>query len=368
MRILLVGEASNFHNSVKTGLKALGHDVKLMASGRPGWRDFPRDIDVNRNMQWGKLGGLSVLWKLLKALPKLIGNDVVQLHNYQLVPLGMWWNRHLIRFLSRHNKHLVMCSIGDDPLILMRQFKGFPAYSEIYWDGKPQNIKLHSARLAEQVYPPVVACWKEAIMHADAIVPVLYEYYVGYNIAPYKDILHYVALAISIPEKATPREFKNNRPIKVLVGIQSDRDYIKGASVIADWVDEVAKASNGSIEVTRVSDVPYDEYCRMLEETDVLVDQLYSYTPSMNSLAAMARGTVVIGGGEEEFYEFIGEKTLCPIINVRPDNAEQSIITLREKLTSDSIAELSRQSIEFVKKHHAPEKVAHDLEVLYGSL
>ena len=43
--------------------------------------------------------------------------------------------------------------------------------------------------------------------------------------------------------------------------------------------------------------VPLEEYKRMLAEADVLVDQLYSFTPSMNSLQAMALGTVVIGGG-----------------------------------------------------------------------
>ena len=37
----------------------------------------------------------------------------------------------------------------------------------------------------------------------------------------------------------------------------------------------------------------------VIRDADVLVDQLYSYTPAMNALAAMARGTVVIGGGEE---------------------------------------------------------------------
>ena len=67
----------------------------------------------------------------------------------------------------------------------------------------------------------------------------------------------------------------------------------------------------------------------MLEEADVLVDQLYSYTPSMNSLAAMARGTVVIGGGEEEYYDFIGEKELRPIINVRPHEEEYNLKGLR---------------------------------------
>ncbi len=66
----------------------------------------------------------------------------------------------------------------------------------------------------------------------------------------------------------------------------------------------------------------------MLDEADVLVDQFYSYTPSMNSLAAMARGTVVIGGGEEEYYEFIGETELRPIINVSPEYSESQNVAI----------------------------------------
>lgn len=51
----------------------------------------------------------------------------------------------------------------------------------------------------------------------------------------------------------------------------------------------------------------------------------------MNSLAAMARGTVVIGGGEEEYYEFIGETELRPIINVSPEYSESQNVAIIEQ-------------------------------------
>jgi hypothetical protein len=102
-----------------------------------------------------------------------------------------------------------------------------------------------------------------------------------------------------------------------------------------------------------VEGVAYDEYCRMLDEADALVDQFYSYTPSMNSLAAMARGTVVIGGGEEEYYEFIGEPELRPIINVSPEYSESQNVAIIEQafFVKDNLAKLSSQSIDFVKKY-----------------
>ena len=107
----------------------------------------------------------------------------------------------------------------------------------------------------------------------------------------------------------------------------------------------------------------------MLEEADVLVDQLYSYTPSMNSLAAMARGTVVIGGGEEEYYDFIGEKELRPIINVRPHDNEYNLNVLREALlTPGRISKMSRESAAFVRKHHDYIKVSRQYIEVYDRL
>ena len=107
----------------------------------------------------------------------------------------------------------------------------------------------------------------------------------------------------------------------------------------------------------------------MLEEADVLVDQLYSYTPAMNSLAAMARGTVVIGGGEEEYYEFIGEKELRPIINVRPCQDEYNMNVLRDALlTPGRISQLSRQSADFVRKHHDYMKVSKLYIEMYNQI
>ena len=44
MKILLLGEYSNVHNTLAQGLRALGHEVVVASSG-DGWKDYPRDID-----------------------------------------------------------------------------------------------------------------------------------------------------------------------------------------------------------------------------------------------------------------------------------------------------------------------------------
>lgn len=378
MKILLIGEASFLHNTLKKGLLERGHCVTTMSDGN-GWHDAPRDIDLRRDGRWGKLGGLRVVWQLLRHLPQLCGNDVVQIHNYQFVPLMYRWNTLLLRFLKLTNRRVVKGCFGDDPQIFRRQAKGVPAYSDTYWSGQLQNADQHRDRIAEVVEHGAEASWRKTTHMADALVACLYEYWLDYNEPPYAAKLHYIPLPIECEEmvrwcdgemvKCVGNDTPSH-PITILIGLQPKRDFMKGAMKIAMFVEEVARRHPGKVQIKYVEGVPYDEYMRLLAEADVLVDQLYSYTPSMNSLAAMTRGTVVIGGGEEEYYEFIGEDTLRPIINVRPDVPdEENIATIERALFTDGTLErMAQESIQFVHKYHDYRHVAEQYEQLYRSL
>lgn len=378
MKILLIGEASFLHNTLKKGLVERGHRVTTMSDGN-GWHDAPRDIDLRRDGRWGKLGGLWVVWQLLRHLPQLCGNDVVQIHNYQFVPLMYRWNTLLLRFLKLTNRCVVKGCFGDDPQIFRRQAQGVPAYSDTFWSGQLQNTDQHRDRIAEVVEHGAEASWRKTTAMADALVPCLYEYWLDYNEPPYAAKLHYIPLPIECEKmvrwcdgemvKCVGNDTPSH-PITILIGLQPKRDFMKGAMKIATFVEEVARRHPGKVQIKYVEGVPYDEYMHLLAEADVLVDQLYSYTPSMNSLAAMARGTVVIGGGEEEYYEFIGEDTLRPIINVRPDVPdEENIATIERALFTDGTLErMAQESIQFVHKYHDYRHVAEQYEQLYRSL
>lgn len=399
MKILLIGEASFLHNTLKKGLVERGHRVLTMSDGN-GWHDAPRDIDLRRDGRWGKLGGLRVVWQLLRHLPQLCGNDVVQIHNYQFVPLMYRWNTLLLRFLKLTNRRVVKGCFGDDPQIFRRQAQGVPAYSDTYWSGQLQNADQHRDRIAEVVEHGAEASWRKTTRMADALVACLYEYWLDYNEPPYAAKLHYIPLPIECEEmlrwcdgemvkcvgndtlspshpndSQLPTNLTTSPPhpltlLTLLIGLQPKRDFMKGAMKIAAFVEEVARRHPGKVQIKYVEGVPYDEYMHLLAEADVLVDQLYSYTPSMNSLAAMARGTVVIGGGEEEYYEFIGEDTLRPIINVRPDVPdEENIAAIERALFTDGMLErMAQESIQFVHKYHDYRLVAKQYEQLYYSL
>lgn len=370
MKILLVGESSLLHNTLKKGLLERGHQVTLMSDGND-WHNSPRDIDLHRNMKrYGKWSGLLVLWRIFCNLNKICGNDIVQLHNYQFVPLMGWWNKMIFRILKLTNKCVIKGCYADDPHLFRQQAKGIPTYSDTFWHGKLQNIEENKERMAFHMMPQFDDCWHEVACCSDALVACLYEYYLCYDTPEFRKKLHYIPLPMEIPSTDGLTSKGQGETIKVLVGLQPKREYLKGALKIARFVEILSKKYPGKIKIKYVEGVPYDEYCRMIDEADVLVDQFYSYTPSMNSLAAMARGTVVIGGGEEAYYRFIGEKMLRPIINVSPEYTEDKNVEIIEKafFSEGHLSNLSSQSVIFVKKYHDYRMVAEEYEQLYKNI
>ena len=365
MKILLLGEASFVQSTLRRGFEELGHEVTLVSAGCV--RDCPRDIDVSRNMRWGKLSGLKVIWQILSHIKLFIGNDIVQMNDFHTMPLKLKWNELFFRFIKRWNKRVVRGCWGDDKVVFDAQAKGVLAYSDTHIGTKPINVDANRWRIEEQQLPEFVSCFRHVNSHVDAFAACLYEYYKYYDREEYRERLHYLPLPMEIPSESDVKG--TEWPIKVLVGIQSRRDYIKGAAIIANLVDRIAAEHPDKVVTKKVYDVPYGDYCRMLAEADVLVDQLYSYTPSMNSLAAMARGTVVIGGGEEEYYDFIGESELRPIINVRPEHDNYNLRVLSEALlTPGMVSRLSRESIAFVRKHHDYMKVSREYLAMYENI
>ena len=368
MKILLLGESSFVHSTLRKGFSELGHDVMLISDGNKR-NNCPRDIDIRRNLKWGKLNGIYIFLKFLYNYRKLIGNDIVQIHNFQFVPLKLWLNHILLILLKIFNKKIIKCCLTDDIIVFRGQANGILKYSDTHIGTLPIIEEENKERIAEQMRPEYIRYCEYANKTADALLPCLYEYYVYYNIPEYKDKLYYMPLPMEIPNDVLTHIHKVQFPIKVLVGIQEKRDYIKGAGKIAEYIERLSQENPGKIDIKKVYDVPYDDYCKMLDEADVLVDQLYSYTPSMNSLAAMAHGAVVIGGGEEEYYDFIGEKTLRPIINVRPMDDEYNMNMLRNTLLyPEKIEQMKYEGIEFIRKHHDYLLIAKQHIELYNQL
>lgn len=142
------------------------------------------------------------------------------------------------------------------------------------------------------------------------------------------------------------------------IGIQRKRNAYKGTDIMYKALVELAARYPDRIEIVKAESVPFAQYSRMMDHSDVLLDQLYSYTPAMNALCAMAKGLVVVGGGEEENYDILREKELRPIVNVLP--SFDDVYAKLERLIQhpEDIARLSAESTQYVRRHHDHLKVA----------
>ena len=368
MKILLFGNPSMWHSNLAKGLRELGHEVRLI-SERYGWRQFPVDdiclerrTDIN-----GKLAFIDYLFKALSILKTCKGYDIVQLNHAMFLSLRGSHMKPFYKYLRKNNKKVVMCSVGEDYHILDQILnKNILRYSEQRVGNKiMENDNVHYVR---DIYlnSGVANYCKYVAEDCDAIVAVLYEYWACYNNV-YPEKLHFFPLPV-IMEKKDPLEFSVGEKVHLFIGLQKDRMNIKGTDIMLKAAQDIVRDYPDKAILQVAENVPYAEYEQMLTNADVLLDQLYSYTPAMNALLSMSKGIVAVTGGEPENYKIIGEETLRPIVNVYP--TYESVYEELKKLVlhKEVIPELKRQSVEYVRKHHDYHKVAQQYEDFYKKL
>jgi len=354
MKILLIGEYSNVHATLAEGLRTLGHEVTVVSDG-DGWKDYPRDIDVSR--QSGKVGGIRLMIKLWRLLPKLRGYDVVQLINpmfFELKAERLFW---FYRYLRQHNKRIYLGAFGmdwywvhtctfDKPL----RYSDFNFGDKVRTDAEAKLYQQDWLGTAKEQLNKMIA------EDCDGIITGLYEYWTCYQPAfPQKTT--FIPFPIQMPEKRCTDRADTSKTI-IFIGINRERSAYKGTDIMLRAAQDVQNKYPEKMELRIAESVPFAEYQQLMEGSDAILDQLYAYTPSMNPLLAMSKGIICIGGGEPENYEIIHETELRPIINVQP--TYESVFHELEQLVlhPERIPELKRQSIEYVKKHHDYLKVA----------
>ena len=368
MKILLLGDYSNVHCTLAEGLKALGHEC-VVASDGDHWKDYPRDIDLRRG--FGLKAGASFAWRLVKSLPKMRGYDIVQIINPVFLELKAERITPFYNYLRKHNKRIVMGAFGMDYY-----------WAQVNTDIRPlrysdfnigNNIRYDNA--AEVFRKDMIGTSKEKLCKyvandCDAIVAGLYEYWATYDVVPgLREKLTFIPFPIK-PNNDIDYNAIDKIPdtLSLFIGMFPGRADYKGSDVLLAAAKAVKQRYPEKVQIKVAEGVPFKQYTQMMDSSDAILDQIYSYTPAMNSLLAMSKGIINIGGGEAENYDILGEDSLRPIINVEP-NYESCYNEIEQLvLHPERIPELKRQSIEYVEKHHNYIKVAKQYEELYAKL
>ena len=378
MKILLMGEYSNVHATLAEGLRKLGHHVTVLSNG-DFWKNYPRDIDLVRKP--GKLGGIMYMMKLYTIVHKLRGYDIVQLINPMFLELKAERIFPIYQYLRKHNKKVILGGFGMDYYWVSVCCKDKPLRYSDFNIGNKLRTNTDALKERKDWLGTEKGRLNQMIAEdCDGIITGLYEYWACYqpsfpqkttfipfpikpqlitsgNSNSHTYVENHQVIPLDIPKK-----------VKLFIGINKSRSEYKGTDIMLKAAQDIAKKYPDKTELRIAENIPFAEYVKMMNGSDAILDQLYSYTPSMNPLEAMARGIICIGGGEPENYEIIHEDKLRPIINVLPNY--ESVYQKLEHLVlhPELVPLLKQQSIEYISKHHDYIKVAKRYEAFYQKL
>ena len=366
MKILLLGEYSNVHWTLAEGLRTLGHQVTVVSDGDL-WKNYKRDIDLSRH----SLSHADTLRYYIKAwstILRLRGYDVVQIINPIFLDLRASRIRPFYNYLRRHNRHIVMGAFGMDHYWVKTclDCKTF-RYSDFNIGPRPRTQETFNQEFMHDWLSGEKKDLNTYIAaDCDAIVSGLCEYDMCYRpVFPQKTT--YIPMPIVAPSEPLTNPTVST-PLRILIGIQKTRSEYKGTDIMLRALCRVKAKYPDRLEIVKVENMPFDQYCRLMRTCDVIVDQLYSYTPAMNALQAMAEGMVVVGGGEPENYEILGETELRPIVNVQPNEGDCYRQIEQLVLHPERIPQMKHDSVEYIRRHHNHIKVAKQYEKVYESL
>ena len=339
----------------------------------------PRDIDLVRKP--GKLGGIIYMMKLYTIVHKLRGYDIVQLINPMFLELKAECIFPIYQYLRKHNKKVILGGFGMDYYWVSVCCKDKPLRYSDFNIGDKLRTNTDALKERKDWLGTEKGRLNQMIAEdCDGIITGLYEYWACYQLSfPQKTT--FIPFPIK-PQLITPGNSNSHtyvenhqvipldipKKVKLFIGINKSRSEYKGTDIMLKAAQAIAKKYPDKTELRIAESIPFAEYVKMMNGSDAILDQLYSYTPSMNPLEAMARGIICIGGGEPENYEIIHEDKLRPIINVLPNY--ESVYQELEHLVlhPELVPLLKQQSIEYISKHHDYIKVAERYEAFYQKL
>tara|TARA_B100001250_G_scaffold412413_1_gene443565 strand:+ start:905 stop:2047 length:1143 start_codon:yes stop_codon:yes gene_type:complete len=377
MKILLIGEYSRLHNSLKEGLEKNGHNVTLVGSG-DGFKNYPVDIKLDSyyfNLKLLKpiaklfdrlfkisLNEVEIYFRAKKIIEHLKNYDIVQLINENAFRTLPSLEIILIKKLQKNNKKLFLLSCGVDKksveYAINKKFR-YSILSPYLENPGLKKSYRHILKYTRKSYIKLHEYLKEnvnGIISSD----------IDYNI-PYlneKKHLRLIPNPINVDE-IKYREIKTVNKIKILHGINS-KNYLKKGNIFFDKALKIIKEKyQDKIEIINTIDLNYIEYIKSLKNSHIVLDQVYAYDQGYNALEAMALGKVVFTGAEKEWLELYNLKENSVAINALPN-----VNYLASKIewlinNPNELKYISKNARKFIEKHHHYITIAKEYENIW---
>lgn len=314
--ILLLGDYSSVHYELSKALKESGKDVILMSDG-DAYKKVKCDIQlpgiaaskykiINRILfvfRFFGFFGLANYFKVKKEIEKIDNINIIQIINPVVIPsLGALGNVLLIRYLRRRAPVLSLCALGDDyhwvKACLDKKFK-YSAMDRVKGNGL-QGVLSYMYSLKYVFSPLYYLLDRYACSKVDMIIPGLLDYQLAY--ADDKKLTSIINLPLS--ELGFKEPVSSKYPLKVFHAWQKGKEYRKGNDVLDRVVRRyISEYGNSKLDYEIISEVTYDEYLKKYIESDIVLDQIYSYDCGVTGALGMAAGKVVFSGFEIGHFE-----------------------------------------------------------------
>ena len=370
MKILLLGEYSNLHNSLKQALLNMGHEVLLVGNG-DGFKKYETDILIKSHLADYFLFKLiarllirifkinmfeiEIYIRAKKIVNKLRGFDVVQLINENSFKTSPLFEIKLLKQIFQNNNNIFLLSCGVDSVSVKHAMSKKLKYSIL--------TPLFEDASLEKKYEPILKYEKENYL---ALAKFVQKYVNGiissdldYHI-PYLSKKKYLGM---IPNPINTQKIKyyginKSKKISILHAINSSNKIKKGNRFFEEALKVIDEKFKDKISIITTYDLPYKEHLENLKNCDILLDMVYAYDQGYNALEAMAMGKIVFTGAEEEWLKLYNIKEDTVVINAVPNSMRivEKLVWLIEN--PKILKSISVNARKFIEKKHDFEKIA----------
>jgi len=362
MNILLVGEFSRLHNSLKEALQELGHTVVIVGFN-DGFKNYPVDFPIVRkwNSPWlrkfkfglYKITGFNLnsyftYGQFKKIQSQLTDFDVVQLINENPFYCGYHYEKKILEYLFTHNKKTFLLCCSTDYLVVKYEFE------------HPQKKSIMQPYLDRKISDKDFAnVLKFRTKEYEKLHRFIHENICGIIASDidYDMVLQgnskYAGL---IPNPINIRQleikpFPTLEKIVIFHGINVENYYKKGNDYFEKALHIIREKYGDNVEIITTRSVPYSQYIESYDKAHILLDMVYAHDQGFNALEAMAKGKVVFTGAEKEF-EMQYQLTEPVNINAIPD--VDSLVSKLSWLIENpqEITAISKRARAFVEREH----------------
>lgn len=369
MKILLVGEFSRLHNSLKKALQELGHEVLLIGDG-DSFKNYPVDISlassfVNRYFLIKKFKNALYRFtsinlelyetyvRFLKIKKDLKGFDVVQFVHADALKMPLKLQLKQIHYLHQHNKKLFLLVCGNDyPTVtfLHKKTLKYSVLTPYFLNQADKKAYKYLLPYGEKKYE---AFYQKAEVYMHGLIASDIDYLLV--LKNLKKSLGLIPNPVIIPEPPQEKPFGK---VQIFLGINRETRVRKGIVYFERALKIIQEKYPDHVKIMVVENIPYQKYVQLYQACHIFLDMVYAYDQGYNALEAMVKKKVVFTGAETEFLDHytLQEDEVC--INALPD--EDYLV---EKLSwlienPEKITEIGKNARKFVKREHDYVKIA----------